>query len=64
MKHTFEWYLHGDNIWESQDEFKRLNSNLPDEAAEHIMNNNPFYEVVVGGIYDDETGSIELISIS
>lgn len=57
-KHSFQWYLHSDHIWESEHEFKRLNSNLPTEVAEYLMDVNPFYEIEVHCTYDDVTGEI------
>ena len=57
-QHRFKWYVHDDDLWEAQDEFKQINPHLSDEVVDHLINNNPFYEVDLTGVYDDVSGNI------
>ena len=56
-QYRFKWYLHDDDLWES---FADHNPDLPSHIVEHIVDNNPFYEIEVEGFYDTETNKIVL----
>lgn len=58
---TFKWYLHEDDLWESRDEFRRVNPHLSDEEIELLINNNPFYEITVKCELDTETGRTRIV---